>query len=248
MNQASRFEPGTLYQDTNEPPYIEEALALANKVERAALNAHGMADYAWLRADGQECNVERKTWHELVSDINNVERQLFKYLQRPDSVTILLMEGLAVPCAEGTRTYKLAGRGIKAQAVEQVVRRNGMQLYYAWLHQVGQYLEVQAAADQTATAYAISAFFQSDQKPEEKHTTFRRHLKRVTWAPNPQVGMLMNMSTRLDIGEKTATNLINAFGTVWNVLNARPKDLALVQGVGVPTATRLLRAVGRPDV
>ncbi len=248
MSQPPELVLGTLYVDSNEPDSIERALRQSNRCERVPLNAHGMADYVWLKKDGQECNVERKTWHELVSDINNVERQLFKYLGRADSVTVLLMEGLAVPFPEGTRTYKLTGHGPKVYALEQVARRNRLQLYYAWLHQVGQYLEVQAAADQNGTAYAIGAFFSSDQKLEEDHRTFKRHLKRVSWSPNPQVGLLMNMSSKLGMGEKTATNLINTYGTLWNVLNARPKDLALVPGVGLATASKLLRAIGRPDV
>jgi ERCC4-type nuclease len=121
-------------------------------------------------------------------------------------------------------------------------------MYYSWLHQVSEYCEIQCTADQTASAYAISALYRADEKPQQAHTTFRRYLKKVEWNPDPQVEMLLNLANRLGIGEVRAVALINKFGTVYNVLKASPKELVTVEGVGLKLAERLLRTVGRGDV
>jgi len=234
--------------DVNEPDYMVRTLSQTLQIERKALNAHGEADYAWLRYDGDKAQVERKTWGELTTNINNVERQLFNYLQRDSTHVILALEGIAVPCPAGTRTYKLTSHKSKAFVVEQSVRSAGIQLYYAWLHQVSRYCEIQYSADLTTTAYLISALYKADQKPEEEHRTFRRHLKQVTWHPNPQVKMLMNLAHGLGIGEELGERTILAFGTVWNVLTSTPDQLSMVDGLGKATARKLLRQVGRPDV
>lgn len=243
--------PDPLEIDVNEPLYIEQALALVVPCERRPLNANGEADYAWNRHDGLRSENERKTWHELVSNVNNVERQLSVYLKRPNTHVTLLMEGIAIPVPGGTRTYRLAGRKSKALALEQTTRAVGIQMYYAWLHQVSRYVEVQCTADQTATAYALSAFYKSDQKPDEEHRTFRRYLrKRPEWHENPQVSMLLSLSAsaKLGIGEARAEELIGTFGTLWNIMSASPWQLATAEGVTEAAAKKFLRAIGRPDV
>lgn len=234
--------------DVNEPQFILDALAVAVPCAREPLNAHGQADYCWDSAEGEEVNIERKTWGELISDVNNVERQLSIYLRRSCSHVVLLMEGLALPNPGGTSAYKVIKRGRKGVLVEQIGRSSQLGTFYAWLHSISQFCEIQHTANTLATAYALTAMYKWDQKPPLEHTTFKRHIRRIEWNPNPQIEMLMNLGHGLGVGEKLATRIISAYGTVWNTVSTTPTMLAEVDGVGINVARKFLRSIGRTDV
>jgi len=52
--------------------------------------------------------------------------------------------------------------------------------------------------------------------------------------------------TKADIGPVTAENLIKVFGTAWDVMRQDPDIIAEnVEGMGMASATKLLRAFGR---
>ncbi|KKK94413.1 hypothetical protein LCGC14_2683100, partial [marine sediment metagenome] len=117
---------------------------------------------------------------------------------------------------------------------------------YAWLYEVGKYIEVYQTPTYGATLSMLTAFYKADQKPE--HTTFHRYLKDITFHPNPMVQRLMGMGGHLGIGATRAEALIKRFGTVYNVATATPEMLASVEGIGKAVAVKFLRGVGRPDV
>src|SRR3990167_10961304 len=209
------------------------------------LNDQGYADYKWQDYADQPVHVERKTWSELVGSLDHVENQLFKHLKtQPEARLVFLLEGVATPEPLGTALWKEAGRYFVKTYSSQLP----IQLTYAWLYQVGKYLEVVQTANLRGTAIMLGALYKSDQK--ETHTTFNRYLQEPNFHPNPQVAMLMGLLKAADVsvGEVKAVALINQFGTVYNVVAAKPEQLTLVEGIGMKTAKALLRKLGRPDV
>ena len=236
----------TLKIDNHEPSELVELLRQSTTMEVLALNSQGYADYMWWDGD-QDKQIERKTWNDLLSDLGSIETQLMRQLDNhPECTLALLIEGIAVPgkgIIGGTSILKPAkgGKGLYYKSRETKVN---MQAIYAWIYQVSNYIPVYHTPDLYSTAKAIVAFYSSDQK--DGHSTFNRHLKEVTFHPNPQVTSLMGMVP--GIGPVKAEALIGKFGTVWSILSATPEQLAMVHGVGVKETTKWLRLIGRPDV
>jgi ERCC4-type nuclease len=228
--------------DSHEPPEGMSLLHPLVQVEREPLNDRGFADYLWSGVDGWH-QVERKQWSELLSDLDSVEEQLGRQMRaHPDVRLMLMVEGIAVPTAQGTMVYR-------ATSKERILASKGsydkgLNLIYAWLYQVSKHIEVFFTADYIATCTALATFYKADQKQE--HHTFERYLKPVTWHPNPQVKGLIGLVDGL--GPARAEALIGRFTTIWNVLSAKPEQLQVVNGVGPKLANKLLREVGRTDV
>ena len=116
----------------------------------------------------------------------------------------------------------------------------------AWLYQVQKFIEVYHTATLKGTCSALVAFYYGDQK--DNHTTFERYLRTMSWSPSPQVEGIMALGHGVGIGASKAEALVKRFGTIWNVLNARPEELQQVAGIGKVNAIRLLRKVGRVDI
>ena len=211
-------------------------------VSRENLNDKGYADYLWPTVDG-EVHAERKQWSEILSGMDAVEDQLRRQKQaHPDVHLMLIVEGIAVTGYTGTIVYKrsskeniLVGKGVYPRSLKMV---------YAWLYQVSKFMEVYFTADFPETCTALTAFYHNGQKKE--HRTFQRTFKEIEHHPNPQVKKMMSLIEGL--GPVKATALINKFGTVYNVLTAKPEQLTVVEGIGMTVARKLLREVGRADV
>ena len=234
----------TLIVDINEP--YEEALRLLTPVLPCIvepLNVNGFADYKWTAHDGGVVQVERKTWPELLGDMDKVEDQLRRHKSnQPEARLIFLFEGIAVPMLGGTTTLKSTNKDrVYVAGYGSSIR---MTQIYSWLYSVSQYLEVYQTPNYQASCLALSSFYKSDQK--EVHGTFTRHFKQIAFNPNPQVVQLMGMTP--GIGEKRAMDLIERFTTIYNVLTASPQELAKVPGIGSKLSVQILRNAGRPDV
>lgn len=231
--------------DVHEP---DEAVPLLNQTieaEREAINQQGYADYLWQGTEGK-VQAERKTWQEILADMDSVEDQLRREVQaHPDVRTFLLIEGVATPGLEGSRVWSLSG-GKREVLYPKHHHRTNMSKAYAWIYQVEKFMEVYETPTFHATIVFLVAAFKADQR--EEHTTFNRYLRNIDWHPNPQVEGLMNISRGVGIGPARAQALIKRFGTMWNVLNQLPMTLASVDNMGVETARKLLRRIGRPDV
>lgn len=212
-------------------------------VRQMALNSKGFADYLWQGVDRAH-QVERKQWGELLGDLDSVENQLREEMQaHPDVETMLLVEGVAVSSLGGTQTFTRS-RNKTGLFISRNSYRLSLDAVYAWLYQVSGYMRIFFTADFPATVCAITRFYLADQKAE--HNTFQRHLKTATWHPNPQVRKLMALVD--GIGEEKAKELIETFGTVWQVLNMGPEHLQICAGIGPKLARKILREVGRTDV
>ena len=242
--------------DVHEPP---EALPTLSPVIPCAvqpLNSEGYADYLWAGVEGKQ-QVERKTWYDILGDIDSVENQVRRQAQaHPDVRLILIVEGVAVPTATGTTVFKeiITGKGhfFRGGKSFSLGPTKGA---YAWLYETGKYIEVHQTPTFEATMKMLAAFYKADQK--EGHTTFQRYLKEFSFHPNPMVQRLMGMGGHLGIGAVKAEALIKRFGTVYNVATATPEMLEVVewkdkkgrvQRIGKAVAIKFLRGVGRPDV
>ena len=233
--------------DVHEP---EEALPVLAPVIPCAvqpLNSEGYADYLWTGVEGRQ-QAERKTWYEILAGIDSVEDQLRRQLAaHPDVRLILIVEGVAVPSPTGTTIFKETTKGKRHLFYAGKSYFLGpMKGAYAWLYEVGKYIEVYQTPTYGATLSMLTSFYKADQKAE--HGTFHRYLKDITFHPNPMVQRLMGMGNHLGIGPARAEALIKRFGTVLNVAQASPEALAAVEGMGKTGAIKFLRGIGRPDI
>jgi len=233
--------------DVHEPAEALPTLAPVLPCVIQPLNSEGYADYLWHGVEGRQ-QVERKTWYEILGDLDSIENQLHRQLQAHPSVRlILIVEGVAVPSTTGTTVFKETTKGKRHLFYAGKSYFLGpMKGAYAWLYEVGKYIEVHQTPTYGATMNMLAAFYHADQKGD--HTTFHRYLKDITFHPNPMVQRLMGMGSHLGIGATRAEALIKRFGTVYNVATATPEMLASVEGVGKAVAIKFLRGVGRPDV
>lgn len=232
--------------DLHEPADLIALIGQSVPTDVYALNSEGYADYLWKGPEGAR-QVERKTWQDLLNSLSSIEEQLMRQIAaHKDTTLMLLIEGIVVPSSDLTGgTSVLRADRNKGKIWYQSGRsRMSLQAIFSWVYQVSKYMEVFMTPTMEATAKALVAFYSSDQK--EEHTTFQRHLKEVTFHPNPQVTSLMGMIPGL--GPIKSEALIARLGTVWGVLSAKPAELASVHGVGIKEAERWLRRIGRPDV
>ena len=233
--------------DTHEPLRVHKLLSQAVSASLLNLNDSRWADYRWVDCDGEYVHVERKQWAELTSGLDSIEVQLREEKQaHPEARLILLVEGVATPSFMGTQLYHASKNGKREVFYakrEQATRYSQVQ---AWLYAVGKHLEVVQTSTLEGTVQALVAMYQNDQK--EEHSTFARHLRSISWQPNPQTEMLMAVGRGIGIGEAKAKELIAQYGTLHRILTADPKELAQAKGVGMHLATKILRKVGRTDV
>ncbi len=240
--------PSKLLQDVHELGELQRLLGYLPELQVTALNEGGWADYAWLDSEGLPCHVERKTWQELFNR-DRVEDQLSRHMiGHPEARLILLVEGTPLPASGNTTAFYQVRTNKQGKQWFLPTRswNQPLQAPYAFLYQVGKYCETYFTSCPINSAIAISSFFKADQRPEIDHTTFKRHIRKISFHRNPQVSKLMSIAD--GIGPTRAEAIIARFTVLWNVLNATPQQLASVPGMGIGTATKLLRQIGRSDV
>ena len=233
----------TLQIDIHEP--YEQATQYFSGVipfEVTSLNSQGYADYMWTGVEGIT-HVERKQWGEVLTSIDAVENQLRHHLtSQPACRLLFIIEGMVIGSSTGTTQL----RGTSKNNIYICGRESTIRLgqVYAWLYQLSKFLELYQTSTYYETCLALTSFYKSDQKAE--HTTFTRHFKPINYHYDPRVVQLMGLLP--GIGEVKAVALIDRFITVWNVMNATPKELESVAGIGKVLSVKILRQIGRPDV
>ncbi len=232
--------------DSNEPKEGIQYISPSVSCTVAALNANGWADYRWDTLAGGETNVERKTWGEILANVDAVEEQLRKHQERhPQARTVFVLEGWAVEDMMGTKLVVPVGGkqnfwGLGHGSSTRLSR------IWSWLYAASEYVEVFQTANYFQTCGLLVAMYKQDMKEPETKRIFQRHFKEVVFHPNPQVLKLMAIEP--GFGEKRAEALIERFTTVWRVLNSSVAELSTVPGIGPTLASRLLQRIGRPDV
>ena len=236
MLQADVHEPGEKFLT-----YVRPAVPC----EMVVLNERLWADYRWQGIDGRWTQVERKTWGEILANVDAVEDQLRRHLKnQPSARLVFVLEGMVDVASDGVYTVVPN----KGGTMWTRGHRSGTRLsrIYSWLYNASEYVEVFQTGSYEQTCQFLVQAYKQDQKEESEHKTFNRYYKKVTFHPNPQVLALMGMAPGL--GEVKAEALIAKFTTVWNVLSASPKELMMVDGIGSGMAHTLLQRIGRTDV
>lgn len=238
--------------DVNEP---HEMFAMCKQVipnvRIEPLNSDGYADYRWVTVTGKVKQVERKTWGELLANTDKVEEQMHRHLSKhPQAELVFMLEGLIQQSQKGTQVLHKQKSGYITKGMDY---RNKLSGIYAWLYEVEKYCQVIQTPGLNESGVAICAMYNADLKSE--HSTFRRHIKQLSFHSDPRVTTLMGISPGL--GDVRATNLINKFITPWNVVSAgwhgepvvkNKYDLTTVTGIGKTLVDSVLRNFGRPDV
>jgi ERCC4-type nuclease len=229
--------------DTNEPQEMFKLLSqtFGDKLEVGPLNANGLSDYVWHDYSGTRKQVERKTWTEILSDIDAVEEQMQRHLTlHPNDEHIFLLEGMAIKDIIGTRVLKQTKtKSVFVKGYQYKGRR--LKAVYSWLYQIGKYVEIIPTATVLESATALVALYDADQK--ENHLTLHRHIKKMNFAPDPKILQYMNLLPK-GIGEKTAKSLKRKFPTLKSMVFADIADFTACEGVGAVTARSIMMALG----
>ncbi len=232
--------------DSNEPQEMFQLLSqtLGDKLEVGPLNTHDLSDYVWHDFSGTRKQVERKTWGELLSNIDAVEEQMQRHLNNwPDDEHIFLFEGMGIKDTIGTRVLKQTKGGkIWVKGFQYKGRR--MKAVYAWLYEIGKYVEIIPTAGISESASALVAMYEADQK--EEHHTLHREIKKMSFTSDPVVQQYMNLLPR-GIGEKTAKALKVKFPTMKQLIYAKAPDLVQCEGIGSVTARSIMQALGTTE-
>jgi ERCC4-type nuclease len=232
--------------DVFEPKEIEALIASSIDTVRMSLEPQGKADYFFFACDGHSIQIERKQAGELVSNIEHVEEQLRREIPNADE-TILLWEGVLDPVFAQHGANCMAYHKAKSSEI-MVPGRPFNQSYsalQAWFYQLDKCgVTIINTTSYIATALTIVAIYNSSQKQE--HTTLKRYIKEKVHIEkfNPQVVTLMGIEGA-NLGEVRARALIDRYSTVWEVLRREPEELAETKNIGIATAQKLLRSVGR---
>jgi len=238
--------------DTNEPVGVFAAVKpVLDNVRVTSLNVDGYADYKWDTANGKTKQCERKTWGELLSNLDKVEEQLQRHLTKhPQIELVFMLEGIVHQTNTGTQVLNKQSNGFVTKGMEYRSRLSGI---FAWLYEIGKYCEVIQTTSLQESCVALCSLYNADQKLN--HNTLHRHIKQLNFNTDPRITTLMGVSPGL--GEVRAGALINQFSTPWNILSAGWKgepvvknkyDLTIVNGIGKTLVDNVLRNFGRPDI
>ena len=236
--------PGILYIDTFEPSRIVAGAEPVVPTQVTSLNLeYDKADYYLIDPLANVRMIERKQTSEALSDLDGLEEQLGRHLHHCDELT-LLVEGVAKPMAGGVQTYKFKdGRWIDGYFHKQQnlwSRWNAFK-YILW-HDCGIHVE-EVSHWQGTLAYLIT-WFKRAQDPDSQ--VLKRYIipHMPPFHKNPHIDNLMRLKG-FRIGQATAVELINEFGTFAAVMNAPRSDLVAVKG-GAWTRN-YFEATGRED-
>lgn len=238
--------------DEFESQAIEAVLRAAEpETVRMPLNRMGYADFSWITHDNQVEHMEHKHCAEILSDINSVEDQLRKQLKVCSNL-YLVVEDIAEPVHNGTKTYTLTPNGSHFRPVKLFgTPYNRYMGFLLGLEDAG--IKVWFTSSWVGTANYILQRYRIAQKTER--TTLNRYItpKVERFTPNPQVTALLGLCEGykelydLRIGPEAAERLIFVFRNLWNLIIQTPEDIAaLVPGVSVARAKKLIEAIGRP--
>jgi len=230
----------SIITDTFEPFEIAEEMKKSIPVSTSRLQPLGMCDYLWWGFDNHTITVERKTVFDLAGRVDALERQLKTALKHADEV-ILLIEGVSEPIGTNdTVLYQQKKDGTIFYKSRVINRSYKYFMGFIWrLDKLG--ISTFHTCTKRGTAEALVEFVQASNK--EEYTTFKRYIREKPYIPdsNPQVQTLVNMG----IGIKTSELLIAKFKTAWKTMNATPKQICAIKGLGDSTVDKINTLIGR---
>jgi len=239
-----------VFVDVFEPVELETLIQQSVPTTRGPFNSHGLPDYHWFAVDGHRIGVSRKQAGELLGGLDDAEEQLRKDMLSVDEM-YLLNEGVF----SGTLYNKKPGTQVWYPSKDGRFLIPGHKFgtsiasFYAWIYQLDKAgITYLPTFDWTETAQALVTMHNNSIKPE--HTTLQRYIKQKITPKqhNHHVETLMGIKGTDRgplLGEGKAKALVERFGTVWYILLQEPEELAQVEGIGLITARKLLKAIGR---
>lgn len=251
--------------DEFEPAEIYKLMEQSAPVTWMSLNNTHRSDYYFGGEDGKTRQFSRKQAGELLSDIDEAERQLSDYYINADE-NYQIVEGIisAVPLLKRDKSYNAVSIRHQARPTtlySYKVEANGYMhseqshdvsasLLYAWLFRLEQAgVHTIYTENWIATARMIAAVYKNCQKSPEQHTTMQRYIRPriVIKDKDPFVFALMAIGRayRIKIGESTAAKIATKYTNLLDVAMSTPSELEEVEGIGNTTAVNLLEAIGR---
>ena len=232
-------EPRKLYIDNNEPIVIKRFLAPIKDVnfEWGAYNIKDHSDYWWKRTDGTTKEVERKTWGEVLTNVEKVEEQMSRHLSRmPKAEHVLLLEGIATSKNNSISTYNF----VDNKWYENRQYKQNLAGIYSWLYQISHYVTIIPSYNIATTAAAIAGMYKSDGKTD--HSTLNRHYHIRTFNRDPVIERYMAIFD--GIGESKAEILRSTFPTIQSLVLADRNDFIVLPGFGPALADKIMRQLG----
>ena len=224
------------------------------------------SDYYFGGADGKARQFSRKQAGELLSDIDDAERQLRDYYDQADE-NYQIVEGIIseVPLTRKRKSdvvtirpgaqpgrmfsYKVAAGGFLYSEHTWEVSSSMLDAWMFSLSQVG--VITFFTENYIRTAKLLAAIYHNCQKVN--HTTLQRYIKPRIHLQDvePIVKALVRLSAvyKLGIGEEKAKAIADyGYSSILDLTYANIKELCEVDGIGKVVASKLLQALGREDV
>lgn len=250
--------------DTSEPHNLEDLLKQSCPVTRMALNQSSKADYYFGGADGKTRQFNRVQAGELLSNIDSMEDELRRYYDNADE-NYQIIEGIISPVAITKKDKSLLAISTRRQISNVRIYSYKMSptgfifgerawdisntLLFAWLRGLERCgIITYYTLNWMHTAQFLSAYYKSEQKPPENHTTLRRYYrpKIVTQEQNPLVKALMYLSIayKIGIGEDRAKRIAAEYDSILDIAMSSVDELYSIDGIGREVARKLFNAIG----
>lgn len=237
-------------------------------VVRNNLNQLHMSDYYFGGGDCRTRQFSRKQAGELLGNIDEAESQIRDYYDNADENNQIvegIISSIALTRREKSRqesisirsgfrggsclyTYKVEDSGFIHDG--EVWEGISYAMLIAWIHRLeraGVYTYF--TMNDTETAKLLVAIYQNEQKSPEEHSTLQRYIRPRLQLKHhePFVESLMYLSAayKLGIGEVTATKIAGKYSNLLDIAMAEVGELCTIPGIGVTTAEKLLKAIGR---
>lgn len=266
-----------IYLDSAEPENIELLLNQSVQTDRQPLNAKDLSDYYMVSYDAESLQFSRKQSGELLSDIDEAERQIRDYYNNADH-NFQICEGLITPMPlylprrgkKGTipsitldaSIRHLSAGGLYSYTVsatgwidDERAHKISGKMFYAWIYQLEQCgVPTFFTINYIETAKLLVAIHDNIQKAE--HTTLQRYIKpRLAIKKKPKLliepydlqVMTLMGVQGARIGEKTAKALVARFDDTHGVATATVEELATVPGIAKKYAQTIFDGFRRYD-
>lgn len=229
-----------IYLDTYESEELAKLLRARIQVVRTNLNDWNKADIYWTGADGTH-QIEMKSTSEVLGSFEHVEGQLAKQYYSADHSKLLIRGIIAKESWSENKSSSFERKSEKFF----VRTRTDSHVYYgyrAWLESLDKAgIQVVEVPDMPEAVDAIMALYNASVKEDSQ--ALKRYYREKIQIPekNPHILALMYLSLAYDlkIGHNRATALIEKFSTLYDVLDASPRELCEVEGIGKSTANNL---------
>ena len=212
-----------LYLDSHESIEMELLLSQLVPTTRTNLNPQ-YPDIYYLDSQGRQVGWECKQAGEALGSLSDVEEQLMREMPSVDYLG-LTIRGLITPTSDGYCQTWQPAKGNERILVKDHVYRTGYKAYMVWttrLEMCG--VVVKEVGDLQGLVIALAGEYESAQKPEYEHATFKRLINTKAWIAeiDPVKARLAKqlMAVIPGVGEDIALSLADVFPDLKTLLDA----------------------------